>query len=303
MAKRNNIPAKVRNDFVTKQAYSLLNTMGFISLPINPFEIVECFGWKAYTVEEAEAYGVKCPFNLDEDKPAINFLVPATGDRFIIYYGEKYSPRLYWSMAHEIGHIMLEHKCEFPYKLTDDEYAVAEIEAHLFAAELLAPTRVVASDMFPKSINEIASLCNISPDAASKKTEMFTGARKMNAIGIMTREGEELYRNMYNYLLDISNYWNGRLKETDITLPPQYEDFIFCDYLEYVKNRMKREHKALFNLIDNSIAFYDNADMVLFVANDEAARIDITQKNSIIESLAKYANSPIRNIVAVQFVA
>lgn len=303
MAKRNNIPAKVRNDFVAKQAYTLLNSMGIVSLPVDPFEILNQFGWKAYTVEEAEEYGVKCPFNLNENKPAINFRVPITGERYIIYYDEKYIPRLRWSIAHEIGHIILGHEKEFTNRLTETEYSIAEIEAHLFAAELLAPTRIIASDLFPKTNDKIASLCNISPDAANKKLEWFTGVRKMNAFAIMTKEGEELYRNMYNYLLGISNYWITRLKESDIILPQQYEDYIFCDYWEYIKSKMKRGYKELFFLIDDSVAFYDNTEMLLFVRNAVATHIDNLQKNFIIESLSKYANSPIKNIISIQAVA
>lgn len=303
MAKRNNIPEEVRYDFATKQAYTLLNSMGFISLPVDPFAIIKYFGWKAYTVEEAEECGVKCPIILNGDMPAVKIRVNHPCEYIIIYYNEPYLPRLRWTLAHEIGHIILGHQNEFPCRLTKAEYLIAEKEADKFAAELLAPTKILNSDMFPKSLEKVIELCNISNDAAGNRLGNWNGIASIHATSNLTREGEELYRNMYNYLLEISNYWNNRLKEADINLPQQYEDYIFCDYWEYVKSRMKREHKALLALIDNSVVFYDNKDMVLFVANSEAASIDNSQKKCIIESLTKYANSPINDIVSVQLAA
>lgn len=303
MAKRNNIPLKVRNSFVTRQAYKLLLTMGIVSLPVDPFAIVKHFGWRILTVAEAEEYGVKCPFNLSESKPAINFRVPRTGERFIIYYNEKYIPRLRWSIAHEIGHIVLEHKNEFPNRLTESEYRIAELEAHLFAAELLTPTKIVASDLFPKTTNAISTICNISSEATTKRLEVLTGVCKVNALSILSQESEKLYCNMYNYLQSLSKPSETRLKDADIILPAQYEDYCYCDYWGYVKSKMKRTDKRLFELIDDSVAFYDNTKMILFVRNNNATSIDNSQKNTIIEYLTKFTNSPIRNIVSIQMVA
>lgn len=296
MAKKDNIPAKVRDVYVTKTAYDLLNKQNITTLPVDPFAIIKSFGWIAYTVEEAESYGVKCPFNLNADKPAVSMKVNDDCNYLIVYYDEKYLPRLRWTIAHEIGHIVLGHTDKFPYSL-------AEIEAHKFAAELLAPTRIIVSDMFPRTISRIAELCDISLEAAEKEFQMFTGSRQITVNAIMTREGEQLYRNMYGYLLETSNYWQGRLTEKDITLPTQYEDYIYCNYWEYVKNKMKISDKPLYALLDNSVAFYDNKDMVLFVTNAAAVNIDSSQKNTIIEKFTKFTNSPIRNIVSVQVVA
>lgn len=46
-----------------------------------------------------------------------------------------------WTVAHELGHIALNHAVRFPRFQTDPtERRLAEIEAHTFAEELLAPT-------------------------------------------------------------------------------------------------------------------------------------------------------------------
>jgi Zn-dependent peptidase ImmA (M78 family) len=301
MLKRNNIPSEVRNNFVIKQAYKLLINIEVVSLPVDPFAIIESFGWKAYTVTEAETFGVKCPFNLNEDKPAINFKINETGEYIIIYYDEKYLPRLRWTVAHELGHIILGHKNEFPNRLTEAEYAIAEIEANLFAEELLMPTKILNSNLFPK--NKMQSLCNVSDEAINKKTQKLSGTQGISSLSMMFQEAEQLYKNMYNYLLELSNYWATHLKETDVTLPTQYKDYIFCDYWAYVKSKMKREDKELFTLLDDSVAFYDNTEMILFVKNIDALRIGSNQKNIILNYFKKYTNTSIRNILSIQAIA
>lgn len=55
---------------------------------------------------------------------------------YIILYNEReiYSERLNWTLAHEVGHIYLEHK---------KDGKTEEIEANWFAAELLAPEIII----------------------------------------------------------------------------------------------------------------------------------------------------------------
>ncbi len=55
---------------------------------------------------------------------------------YIIFYYEApfISPRLNWTLAHEIGHIYLNHS---------EDGEIEEIEAHWFAAELLMPIPII----------------------------------------------------------------------------------------------------------------------------------------------------------------
>ncbi len=58
------------------------------------------------------------------------------GKKFLVLYNEKERnhKRLNWTLAHELGHICLRHKCDGD---------VQEIEANFFAAQLLMPAVVI----------------------------------------------------------------------------------------------------------------------------------------------------------------
>lgn len=59
------------------------------------------------------------------------------GKNIILYDdGISYEPRKHWGIAHELGHVYLEH--------TNDDHN-SEIEAHFFAAQLVAPEIVLLS--------------------------------------------------------------------------------------------------------------------------------------------------------------
>ncbi len=62
-----------------------------------------------------------------------------TDEYIIIYNRENYKPRMIWTIAHELGHIMLKHHENKKNMSYDD----MEIEANHFASELLAPYSII----------------------------------------------------------------------------------------------------------------------------------------------------------------
>ena len=73
------------------------------------------------------------------------------GINLILYYEKnKGNPRLNWTLAHEIGHIYLNH---------DNDGRNQEVEAHWFAAELLMPTSICC---------QIARKITFTPERMSK---------------------------------------------------------------------------------------------------------------------------------------
>lgn len=81
----------------------------------------------------------------------------------VLYHEEnKGTPRLNWTLAHETGHIYLNHD-------TDGE--IQEIEANQFAAELLMPTPIITKLARKISLTPriIAKTFLVSEDAASRK--------------------------------------------------------------------------------------------------------------------------------------
>lgn len=103
----------------------------------------------------------------------------AQHDKYIIYYNDidKHnivdSNRYRWNIAHELGHILLNHHKNngktriFRSNLTNSEYYYLEKEADYFAQLLLVP-HVVLYAFKIKSASNIKYLCKIS-DPASKK--------------------------------------------------------------------------------------------------------------------------------------
>ncbi len=78
-------------------------------------------------------------------------------------------PRLNWTLAHELGHIYMDHK---------EESAVNELEANHFAAQFLMPEVSMCSTMwmFPEyTVEDIAKIFHVSREAAKRRIETMNG--------------------------------------------------------------------------------------------------------------------------------
>ncbi|MCD8148869.1 MAG: ImmA/IrrE family metallo-endopeptidase [Clostridiales bacterium] len=79
--------------------------------------------------------------------------------------------RVRWTLAHEIGHIILGHLVSFEAtalcsgSLTEKEYKVLEREADTFAVNLLAPMTIIKRLPAIKTKADFMSLCNLSGEA------------------------------------------------------------------------------------------------------------------------------------------
>jgi len=88
--------------------------------------------------------------------------------------------RARWTFAHELGHVLLQHRGKpFRTKL-ETELNSVEQEAHLFAAQLLAPSDLAKTF---KSAEEIASAFQISIDAARRRIHELKFEEKGKKIG------------------------------------------------------------------------------------------------------------------------
>lgn len=120
-------------------------------------------------------------------------------DIYIVLYNSKVQSleHLNWTLAHEIGHISLEHK-------KDSE--IEEIEAHFFAAQLLMPQYTIYKmDKFSSVTTEdIAMIFNVSYHAAwkrlktLKKKYAITCTKSDRLIYEMMRPTIEDYYRNYN---------------------------------------------------------------------------------------------------------
>lgn len=89
------------------------------------------------------------------------------GDLYIILYNNEiaYWEHLNWTLAHEIGHIYMEHKQDGP---------TEEIEAHFFAAQLFMPEYslyMMEKEYEKPDVNDLCEIFGVSPEAAQKRLE------------------------------------------------------------------------------------------------------------------------------------
>lgn len=114
----------------------------------------------------------------------------ADSDTYIIYYNDvdeltMSSNRYRWNIAHELGHIALEHHIKYKQSrifrsgITNELYAIIEDEANMFAAYILVP-HIVISCVSDRHHIGIGKLCRVSGAAA---------VRRYDAIQAWSRRG------------------------------------------------------------------------------------------------------------------
>lgn len=141
-----------------------------------------------------------------------------TGDGFstkinrklIIYYNDiDYPvPRQRFTIAHEIGHCLLGHTKEnvntFRYNSEADDYKnIKEIQANVFARDLLMPATVLHS-LNIKSCEDISKLCNVSLQSAKIRYKRLL---ELNTRGMYNKH--PLERQVHSQFKD---YINNKIK-------------------------------------------------------------------------------------------
>ena len=181
--RKKKLPTKPRFTYVRQRAYELLVELGIDRFPVDPRQIIGCFskwyllGWFELKLNT----GIEDPYSLDRDGAEAKTQTIRGSGEYVIVYDERVdsAQRIRWTIAHEIGHIVLGHLVHFEATsvarggLTQDEYGILEVEAHLFAAELLAPQTIIGRFDFKDNPQGISLICDISRDAAMKRLEQI----------------------------------------------------------------------------------------------------------------------------------
>lgn len=305
MRRKKRIPDKPRYATITRKAYQLLAELEIAKFPVDPFEIIEQLDslYLAAWTELKENTGVSDPAGLKVRKLDAETIVKRGSGEYLIVYDDTigYLPRIRFTLAHEIGHIIMGHFTEFEKTslregVTPAEKVVLEREADAFAAELLAPRTILRR--FPGMRNDSAWLkqtCFLSEKAADIRAKEL---RRVD-FGYYKHE-DRLHRNFYNYLEKSGVYAipEHRLTEDAIIIPDELDDYLACDYWPYVAATIGLHEKmpALQAAVAPAVAFYDGKDMVLFVHNEETKNIAEQGKDVILKCLAKYAASSVTQI-------
>ncbi len=108
-------------------------------------------------------------------------------NRYLIFYNDvetNFTNRYRWNIAHELGHVLLEHHKSvsktrlFRSSLSEIEYKKLELEADYFASYILAPYAAL-SLLNIKSKSDISKYCQLSHQAASFRYDDYLKWRKV----------------------------------------------------------------------------------------------------------------------------
>lgn len=207
MQRTKKIPSRPDFYFATKRAYEFLIELEITSLPVDPFNIVKRFedSWHLLSWSELKlSTREDDPLNIKRDNAeAKTIIIRGTNEYLIVYDDTINSPeRIRWTIAHEIGHIVLGHLVNYEATalnrrgLTKSQYGVLETEAHWFAEGILAPNFLISLFAI-NTIEEISFLCDISKKAGTK---VLKHIQKNNFKNDSVLE-KTLLRNFYNFFL------------------------------------------------------------------------------------------------------
>ena len=214
--------------------------------------------------------------------------------------------RIRWTIAHELGHILLGHFVEFTLTsllrgvgdreyigLTDEEYGILEVEAHYFAAAFLSPSTVIRKIDNCKTASGIIEICDISDDAACRRFD------ELKRLPYGSYEIEELLnRNFYDYIRKANNPNFVKFTPPLDFLPLEYEDFVEYEYWDYIVALLGKNKKyaELSIGLAESIAIYEDDSMLIVTKTDDIKSLADKHKEIIINALEIHGKTRIRNI-------
>ena len=204
MPRKKEIPNKPRFSFAASRAYELLVELDICSFPVDPKYIISQFSnWQlAGYLELQIKTGHEDPLNIRREQAEAKTIKIRADNDYLIVYDEQVqnSSRIRWTLAHEIGHIVLGHLDHFEATalnrrgLSKKAYGVLEVEAHWFAAELLSPKPILKLFQFEDCPDLVSLMCDISKEAAEKRLAQLA----KRDYGYVEAQGK-LIRNFYSY--------------------------------------------------------------------------------------------------------
>lgn len=177
------IPGFPRESWVIRKAREFIGQAGICWLPVKPFALARQFHWRVLTVGYlARTTGLPRDQIINGKDSDVWW---HKGSYAIVYDENAYRRRIPYTIAHEIGHIVLKHLEDFEQTrlsrggLTDAEYWVLEREAELFAAELLMPLPILRA-LGAVDQDEIMKVCNVSRRTAGIRSKELTRRFRMD---------------------------------------------------------------------------------------------------------------------------
>jgi hypothetical protein len=327
MPRKNELPKKARYNFVSRRAYALLDAAGIESLPVNLKTIIRFFdnilvvsysqirtlidSNKTGSDAKADAEMDRCAFILNPAQRS-NHLEAATykfrGGRFyLIIFDDslKNTPRLRWSIAHELGHIFLGHFVNFEATslhedgLSDEKYGVLEKEAHWFAAQLLSPKPALYIFKYKDRPEYLSQLCNISYYAAAKRAAELSAAdydSSGNYLLLQRNFSNDVLSANFNFAMQDGLYWLDNAKpDNDLTklnidgdnLIYGFDEFIYWPYVKYMMKRDNAELAELCSILAYSTVYTNGSTFIVIYGKYDDGAVVIKNNLNVIKAYIK----------------
>ena len=129
------------------------------------------------------------------------FSILIDGKPIIYYNDQKPIYRARFTLAHEIGHILLGHLANGETLHRNTEYDVLDVkeqQANVFARDILMPATVLHS-LGIKSAEDIARICNVSMLSAEIRYKRLTELNERNVFNRHPLE-RQVYKNFQPYI-------------------------------------------------------------------------------------------------------
>lgn len=168
------IPQLARYNGTVSTAYNFIYD-NITEFPVNPFKLINKFKWGLLTYNQMAK----------ENNCTVEDICECLGtDGYSIYNGTNYtiaynnnqpSKRINFTLAHEIGHIILNHHKDFNVtevlkdNFTQEEYKILENEANCFARNILAPAPLSKNIPFLFKQFKLSDIFDISFSAVNTR--------------------------------------------------------------------------------------------------------------------------------------
>lgn len=173
-------------------SWEILLKADITNLPVDLSKVLKAVDVKAI---------LYCDAFFDADSPRLrgsDGFVTKIGGKKAIYLNEEKgtTQRRRFTMAHEIGHIVLDHPITpiiYRNSEVDENQSPTEIQANIFARDLLMPAGVLAK-LHVTTVDEIMRICNVSYTSAQIRLERLTELYKRNKFGAHPLERQVISR-------------------------------------------------------------------------------------------------------------
>ena len=173
-------------------SWEILLKADITSLPVDLSKVLKAVDVKAI---------LYCDAFFDADSPKLrgsDGFVTKIGDKKAIYLNESKGTiqRRRFTLAHELGHIVLDHPINpiiYRNSEVDENQSPTEIQANIFARDLLMPAGVLAK-LHVTTVDEIMQICNVSRISAQMRLERLTELYKRNKFGAHPLERQVIAR-------------------------------------------------------------------------------------------------------------